>query len=539
MSIRYDISAVDGVETTTVIFSDGTVKPFEQSHATYDALVTALRSGASEEEILALATPALGVGKELMELSERVVYDNGNIFFDGDVLNGSLADHIIKILQEGGGRAKYASLVAFLEKLYTNPDRKAVEGLYDFIVRYGITIAPDGDFIAYKGVDNDAFSIHAGYGIVDGVVFEHAKLKNEVGSVVTIPRSKVDPNQLHGCSTGLHAGSHAYASSFASLLLTVKINPRDVVSVPHDFDFQKIRTCRYVVIAHTKQEIKSAVYNYADSDNDWSDDSTNGNREYNRSRANHPSTRLSEDQKAFYEQVTNALEAGQAVLNFTYTKPGYYKEVQEVTDFEVEGVEVQWQDLLVTGIHPEKGYRSYKFSRMSDVTSDDFVSDDEELYEGPAASEEVVAEDAPASASDAFFERMSEELEENGVVFIDFDYLSTYEVKQIDGLEVHQIRKLDDDLLITGVTEDEEYRSYKFSKMDNVVFHNESGFVANSNGVRYDSYSGVVETENVSEETNEAASESNTDEDNSPRKDGFFARVIKLGQDARKDLDNR
>lgn len=464
MSIRYDINAVDGVETTTVIFSDGTVKPFEQSHPTYDALVTALRSNASEEEILHLATPALGVGKELMELSERVVYDNGNIFFDGDVLDNSLATHIIKILQEGGGRAKYASLVAFLEKAYTNPDRKAVEGLYDFIVRYGITIAPDGDFIAYKGVDENAYSIHSGYGIVDGVVFERAKLKNDVGSVVTIPRSKVDPNQLHGCSTGLHAGSHAYASSFAPLLLTVKINPRDVVSVPHDFDFQKIRTCRYVVIAHTKQEIKSAVYSYAD--NDWSDDSANGSREYNRSRANHPSTRLSEDQKAFYEQVTAALNEGQAVLNFTYTKPGYYKEVQDVTGFEVEGVEVQWQDLLVTGIHPEKGYRSYKFSRMSDITSDDFISGDEELYEGPAASEEIVA-DAEVPAGTKQFET------DSGVPF-----------------------------LVETAPED--------------------------SGIKV-----------LPDSTDEKTSSGETEEESSTRKDGFFARVIKRGQEARKNLDNR
>jgi hypothetical protein len=49
-----------------------------------------------------------------------------------------------------------------------------------------------------------------------------------------------------------------YASSFGnrnSHLLIVEINPSDVVSVPKDSDCQKLRTCKYKVIAEYTQKL--------------------------------------------------------------------------------------------------------------------------------------------------------------------------------------------------------------------------------------------------------------------------------------------
>jgi hypothetical protein len=70
--------------------------------------------------------------------------------------------------------------------------------------------------------------------------------------VIETERRQVDDNTHAECSYGLHVGSHQYASGFRGAngrLLIVKVNPRDVVSVPSDGAAQKIRTCRYEVVA--------------------------------------------------------------------------------------------------------------------------------------------------------------------------------------------------------------------------------------------------------------------------------------------------
>ena len=63
------------------------------------------------------------------------------------------------------------------------------------------------------------------------------------------------------CSFGLHCGTRAYAVGYGSIILTVKVNPADAVSVPSDSDCQKIRVCRYLVVATESQDFDSAVFN--------------------------------------------------------------------------------------------------------------------------------------------------------------------------------------------------------------------------------------------------------------------------------------
>ena len=61
----------------------------------------------------------------------------------------------------------------------------------------------------------------------------------------------VDDNQNNTCSSGLHFCSQEYLSSFgdsSSRTMILKINPRDVVSIPTDYNNSKGRACRYEVI---------------------------------------------------------------------------------------------------------------------------------------------------------------------------------------------------------------------------------------------------------------------------------------------------
>jgi hypothetical protein len=120
-----------------------------------------------------------------------------------------------------------------------------------------LVVDPDGDIIAYKGVgkdkDGNSQSLHKGSAFVDGVEF-HGHIPNRPGTVVSMPRSEVDPNEMVGCSTGLHAGTHDYAMTYlrwqnANRMILVKINPRDVVSVPTDEQDRKMRVSRYTVLS--------------------------------------------------------------------------------------------------------------------------------------------------------------------------------------------------------------------------------------------------------------------------------------------------
>jgi hypothetical protein len=63
-----------------------------------------------------------------------------------------------------------------------------------------------------------------------------------------MPRSDVQHDPARSCHTGLHVGTYEYAHSYAdAALLTVLVNPRDVVSVPTACGATKMRVCRYVV----------------------------------------------------------------------------------------------------------------------------------------------------------------------------------------------------------------------------------------------------------------------------------------------------
>lgn len=123
----------------------------------------------------------------------------------------------------------------FWERCRKNPNPKSVELLFEFLSKYNFTITEDGCFLAYKGIREDFKDVHSG------------TFDNSPGNIVKMERSDVTFDPKQHCSRGLHCGALAYASSWGAIVVLVKVDPADVVSVPEDHNAQKIRVCRYKV----------------------------------------------------------------------------------------------------------------------------------------------------------------------------------------------------------------------------------------------------------------------------------------------------
>lgn len=159
--------------------------------------------------------------------------ENGQLMFEEKIkVPKELAEKIEEFKRLGFDQS---GLEKFWKKCLQNPEPKSIEMLFRFLENANLTICPDGDFLAYKGVNEDFTDCHTG------------SIDNSPGKEVTMPREEVvfDPNSA--CHRGLHVGSFDYASTFGRKTLLVRVNPKDVVSVPYDLNSQKMRVCRYVV----------------------------------------------------------------------------------------------------------------------------------------------------------------------------------------------------------------------------------------------------------------------------------------------------
>jgi hypothetical protein len=215
-------------------------------HINYKMILEALPT-ATADELLTI----VDVEKAVAAFSDGLVeIKNGQVTYEGDVVHGSISKRILEFMSKG---LPFQPLVTFLNNLMENPSMQSQKELYDFLEHEHLPITEDGHFLAYKAVRNDYMDKYRG-------VFD-----NHVGNVCEMTRSKVDDDRGRGCSNGLHAGALNYVAGYGSLesgdkIVIVKINPRDVVSVPSDCNFEKLRTCRYEVVGEYQGELLKPLY---------------------------------------------------------------------------------------------------------------------------------------------------------------------------------------------------------------------------------------------------------------------------------------
>ena len=175
--------------------------------------------------------------------------DHGSLSWDGIKMPDMFTGTILDMVKQG---FPFEPMLNFLDNMSQNPSDHAIVELFDFMENKHMPITMDGCFLAYKAVRSDYKDIYSG------------TFNNNVGDVCSVPRNKVDSNRDNGCGHGLHVGAIDYAKSYGGIntdgfeggdndggnrLMICKVNPRDVVSVPSDHKFQKLRCCRYEVVA--------------------------------------------------------------------------------------------------------------------------------------------------------------------------------------------------------------------------------------------------------------------------------------------------
>jgi len=234
MNIPYIVT-----DKSVTVIVEGKALTMNQDHPNFDVVMTSLDDeNTTQQDIKNL----FNVGAAIQDLSEgNIVVKDGVAYYKGEEINNYCIDRAIAFMREN---KPYKALLKFFDRLQANPSKRAVNELYRFLEHKNMPITPDGHFLAYKGVDLNYMD-----------KWTH-KFDNNVGQVLEMTRNKVDDDANVGCSAGFHAGSYEYADSYCGQngrLMLVKIDPADVVSVPHDCECQKLRTCRYEVVSELEE----------------------------------------------------------------------------------------------------------------------------------------------------------------------------------------------------------------------------------------------------------------------------------------------
>ena len=219
---------IQGSNATVVI--DGKIHTVSKTHITYDKIISAIRENdwATVKDVIEPKKVVLNYG------AGNVSIQGDTLFWKGAEFHSTLATRMITMLSEG---FPIEPMTLFMENLMQNPSKRSVTELYGFLEKNNLPITPDGHFLAYKKVRDNFFDVHSG------------TMDNSPGNVLEMERNAVDDDKDRTCSTGLHFCGMSYLGHFGGArVVIVKINPRDVVSIPSDYNDAKGRTCRYEVI---------------------------------------------------------------------------------------------------------------------------------------------------------------------------------------------------------------------------------------------------------------------------------------------------
>ncbi len=271
---KYQISA----GSITIYDPSGDTYNASSSHPEYDNIKRALKNQ-EFKEALVLIHKIAQVKESLSKLNEVDVEIEGRKVSINIVnrilvvkyadtgeeknLNGALASFIISLAAGSDGTfttnekniKKYNSISKFIMKMAANNmDETSMDGLFKFLKNARIPINEEGNILTYKRIDINYKDCYT-----------HT-LDNSIGATVSMPRGKVTYNPQVTCSSGLHVCSYSYLKSFGGDRIVIcEVEPHNVVSVPVDYNFAKMRCCKYKVIEEVENNTGDVLANRENS----------------------------------------------------------------------------------------------------------------------------------------------------------------------------------------------------------------------------------------------------------------------------------
>ena len=242
------------------VFFDSRPITIEKNSSFYAKFLSILRLPDSEQyNAFQEALKEDDVNQNIEEKGFKIKDDE--VFYKNQKLPRPLAKKISSMIKQ---KLPVTIFQKFWENLSQNPSFHVVNetGFYDFLDYKELPLTEDGCFIAYRGVNDDFYSVKGSLStnVIQGKVNARGQIYNGVGETIEVQRNGVSDDRKVHCHEGsLHIGSMDYANNWGHTLIAVKVNPRDVVSVPNDSYCQKCRVSKYTVIDVVKSEIVKAA----------------------------------------------------------------------------------------------------------------------------------------------------------------------------------------------------------------------------------------------------------------------------------------
>ncbi len=195
----------NGVPTSVTAIVSGKHYTADSTRANWSEILKALKENDADAFVR-----AVDVKTAFASYTEGKVSIVGNeVLYAGNRLDGVIVERIFDFLKGG---FPVRPILKFINNLYANPSNRAIGELYKFLEHKALPITENGTFLAYKGLNDDFYSVTAGTikKLVRGTVREDGRIYNGVGEVVECERNQVDDNKDNTCSHGLHAGSMDY-----------------------------------------------------------------------------------------------------------------------------------------------------------------------------------------------------------------------------------------------------------------------------------------------------------------------------------------
>lgn len=222
-----------------------------------------------------------------VKASNILVLKGMSVYLKGGAEISMPRDLVVKILdaEKNNNQQELSKYLNFWNLVCLNPDARVRNNIFWYLRKWDVDIAPSGLIIAYRNAtlkEGSNFSTDEVKNILRSYynkVILHGEdnkelinLYNQVmasdscpvytdmhshsttiklGQPVRIPREDCDPVQEHTCSRGLHVASAGWLSAnyYGNVGLQVLVNPANIVAVPPEDGYGKMRCCEYFPIA--------------------------------------------------------------------------------------------------------------------------------------------------------------------------------------------------------------------------------------------------------------------------------------------------